>query len=60
MQGETMQKPISSAKPKLSAAEQTAVDDRPPLGAWRRMYGVVLAVLVVEIILLTVFTRAFS
>ncbi len=35
-------------------------EELAPFGSWPKMYGLVLGVLVVEIVLLTLFTRAFS
>jgi len=34
-------------------------DPRPPLGSWPRLYSLVIAVLVVEIALLWLLSRAF-
>ncbi len=53
VQGETM--PPSNDTPDEAQFEEPA-----PLGSWPRVYAVVIAVLVIEIVLLTVFTRAFS
>ncbi|MGO8971543.1 MAG: hypothetical protein ACLQDQ_18450 [Myxococcaceae bacterium] len=43
------------------AAAPGPVDDiPPPLGTWRRLYAVVLGVLVLEIVLLALLARAFG
>ena len=35
-------------------------EERPPLGSWVRMYAVVLGVLLVQILVFHLFTRAFE
>ncbi len=35
-------------------------EEAPPLGSWRRVYAVVLGVLVVETLLFTLFTKIFQ
>ncbi len=35
-------------------------EEAPPLGSWRRMYAVVLGVLLVETLLFTLFTKIFE
>ena len=35
-------------------------EEAPPLGSWRRVYAFVLGVLVVETLLLTLFTKIFE
>ena len=37
-------------------------DDEPPpiLGSWRRLYALVIAILVAEMVLLALLTRAFA
>lgn len=45
---------------KLTEPVAEVPEEAPPLGSWPKMYAVVLGVLVVDIVLLTVFTRVFS
>lgn len=35
-------------------------EEAPPLGSWRRMYALVLGVLLLETLLLTLFTKIFD
>ncbi len=37
-----------------------AEEEAPPLGSWRRMYALLLGVLVVETLLFTLFTKIFE
>ena len=37
-----------------------AEEEAPPLGSWRRMYALVLGVLVAETLLFTLFTKIFE
>jgi hypothetical protein len=43
-------------RPPLARAE----DIRPPLGSWRRLYGLVLGALVLEVGMLWALARAFG
>ena len=36
------------------------IEETPPLGSWKRMYALVLGVLVVLIVLFTIFTKIFE
>lgn len=42
------------------ASSRTVGDETPPLGAWPRLYAVVLGELALLILLFTLFARAFS
>jgi hypothetical protein len=43
-----------------STDRESAADERPPLGEWKRLYAIVLGELVLLILLFTLFARAFS
>ena len=49
---------MAAEKPADVAVPET--DFRPPLGAWRRLYALVLGVLAAEIVLLALLARAFG
>ena len=44
----------------VSEESPVETEETPPLGSWRRMYALVLGVLLVETILFTLFTKMFE